>query len=185
MSEHKPKLTLAQLSEENLNKGRHILIVEASDSRRAVALNSGVFSIGRHPQNALVINSKLVSRHHATIAWLQYTEKSSNQKDYCYWIIDGKGKRKRSRNGISINGEKKSLHRLESGDIITIGRDTKITYNYIPNTRETQTFLKYCSSEKAEYKPAQDVNYRETTMVEVTEIDMVKQEYYTSKKDNN
>ena len=126
MSEQKPKLTLAQFSEEDLQKGRHILIVESFDSRRAVALNSAVFSIGRHPQNALVINSKMISRHHATVAWLKYTEKSE-KSDYCYWIIDGKGKRKRSRNGILVNGEKKSLHRLKSGDVITIGIDTKIS----------------------------------------------------------
>lgn len=181
MSDQKPKLTLAQFSADNLLEGRHILIVESSDSRRAVALNSGVFSIGRHPHNSLVINSKLISRHHATIAWLQYSEKSL-KKDYSYWIIDGKGKRKRSRNGISVNGEKKSLHRLQSGDIITIGTDTKITYNYIANTKETQSFLNYCSSEKTEYKSnsSQDINYKETTVVSQEEIEAVRNQHKSS-----
>jgi pSer/pThr/pTyr-binding forkhead associated (FHA) protein len=181
MSEQKPKLTLAQFSEENLQQGRHILIVESSDSRRAVALNSGVFSIGRHPQNSLVVNSKMISRHHATIAWLQYTEKSE-KKDYYYWVIDGKGKSKRSRNGIFVNGKKKSLHRLQSGDIITIGTETKITYNYIPNTKETQSFLRYCSSEKTEYKSAssQDINYKETTIVSQIEIEAARSQYSSS-----
>lgn len=179
MSEQKPKLTLAQFSEDNLQEGRHILIVESSDSRRAVALNSAVFSIGRHPQNSLVINSKMISRHHATVAWLQYTERSE-KSDYCYWIIDGKGKRKRSRNGILVNGAKKSLHRLKSGDVITIGTDTKITYNYIPNTAETQTFLKYCSSEKTEYKSTQEVNYKETTVVTQAEIEAARKQYSSS-----
>lgn len=176
MSEQKPKLTLAQFSEDNLQAGRHIFIVEAADSRRAVALNSAVFSIGRHPQNSLVINSKMISRHHATVAWLQYTEKSG-EKDYCYWIIDGKGKRKRSRNGIHINGEKKSLHRLQSGDVITIGTETKITYNYIPNTKETQSFLKYCSSEKTEYRSDKEVNYKETTFITQAEIEAAKNQH--------
>ena len=178
MSDNKPKLTLAQLSEQDHLRGRHILIVESSDSRRAVALNKGVFSVGRHPQNSLVINSKLVSRHHATIAWLKYTEKSS-KTDYGYWIIDGKGKSKRSRNGISVNGEKKSLHRLQSGDVITIGSETKITYNYIPSTKETQTFLKYCSSEKTEYKSSssQDINYKETTVVSQADIEAFQKEH--------
>lgn len=178
MSEQKPKLTLAQFSEENLHQGRHILIVESSDSRRAVALNTPVFSIGRHPQNSLVINSKMISRHHATIAWLQYSKKAE-KKDHCYWVIDGKGKRKRSRNGIFINGEKKSLHRLQSGDIITIGTETKITYNYIPNTKETQSFLRYCSSEKTEYKSAssKDINYKETTVVSQAEIEAARSQF--------
>ena len=178
MSEKKPKLTLAQFDEHSHLQGRHILIVESSDSRRAVALNSGVFSVGRHPQNSLVINSKLVSRHHATIAWLKYTEKSS-KTDYCYWIIDGKGKRKRSRNGICINGEKKSLHRLQSGDVITIGTETKITYSYIPSTRETQSFLKYCSSEKTEYKSnsSQNINYKETTVVSQEDIEAFQKQH--------
>ena len=179
MSEQKPKLTLAQFSQENLLQGRHILIVESSDSRRAVVLNSAVFSVGRHPQNSLVINSKMVSRHHATIAWLKYTEQSE-KSDYRYWIIDGKGKRKRSRNGIHINGEKKSLHRLKSGDVITIGTEIKITYNYIPHTTETDTFLKYCSIDKTEYKSNQEVNYKETTVISQAEIEAAKKQYSSS-----
>lgn len=176
MSEQKPKLTLSQFNDNNLLEGRHILIVEASDSRRAVALNSSVFSIGRHPQNSLTINANMISRHHATIAWLEYTQQTE-KIDYCYWIIDGKGKSKRSRNGIYINGEKKSLHRLKTGDIITIGTETKITYNYIANTKETQTFLKYCGSEKTEYKSTQEVNYKETMAVSQAEIDAARKQY--------
>lgn len=176
MSEQKHKLTLASFNNNNILEGRHILIVESSDSRRAVALNSSVFSIGRHPQNSLVINSNMISRHHATIAWLEYTSRTE-KLDHCYWIIDGKGKRQRSRNGIFINGEKKSLHRLKSGDVITIGTDTRITYNYIINTKETQSFLKYCSSEKAQYRATQDVNYKETMAVSQAEIDAARKQY--------
>jgi pSer/pThr/pTyr-binding forkhead associated (FHA) protein len=179
MSEQKPKLTLAEFNDSNLIVGRHILIVEASDSRRAVALNSSVFSIGRHPQNSLVINNNMISRHHATIAWLEYSQESE-KIDRCYWVIDGKGKRKRSRNGIYINGEKKSLHRLKSGDVITIGTETKITYNYIVNSKETQTFLKYCSTEKTEYKSTQENNYKETMVVNQAEIDAVRKQYSQS-----
>lgn len=176
MIEGKAKLSLAKLSDSDQQAGRHILIVESSDSRRAVALNRNVFSVGRHPQNSLVINDKLASRHHATIAWLQYAE-NLDRKDYCYWIIDGKGKRKRSKNGILINGEKKSLHRLKSGDIITIGVDTKITYNYIKSTTETQSFLKYCGRDKAEYRSKQKLSYKETTALDGAELAAVKEQY--------
>lgn len=176
MIEGKAKLSLAKLSDSDQQAGRHILIVESSDSRRAVALNRNVFSVGRHPQNSLVINDKLASRHHATIAWLQYAE-NLDRKDYCYWIIDGKGKRKRSKNGILINGEKKSLHRLKSGDIITIGVDTKITYNYIKSTTETQSFLKYCGRDKAEYRSKQKLSYKETTSMGREELEAVREQY--------
>lgn len=164
MADKKPKLALVTFNKSDLLKGKHILIVESQDSRRAVALNTAVFSIGRHPQNALVVSGTLVSRHHATIAWLEYST-DSGQKDYCYWIIDGKGKRKRSRNGISINGTKKSLHRLQSGDVVTIGSETKITYNYIARTTETSEFLNYCDMQKADYQSKGETNYKETVVI--------------------
>ena len=151
----------------DLSKGRHILIVESLESRRAVALNATVFSIGRHPNNSLVLTNHMVSRHHATVAWLKYTEKShdSHKNDYCYWIIDGKGKSKRSRNGISINGDKKSLHRLRSGDLITIGKEIKITYNFISYSSETRDFLHYCDSEKPQYYSPKNDSHKETMII--------------------
>lgn len=176
MSEQKPKLTLSQFGEQDQSEGRHILIIEASISRRALVLSDTVFSIGRHPQNSLVINSKMISRHHATIAWLKYTD-PSGQDDYCYWIIDGKGKRQRSRNGVVVNGDKKSLHRLHSGDVINLGNETKITYSYIQNTTETQTFLKYCSTEKPQYKSQTDESFSQTTVINASDLkDMISQE---------
>ena len=167
MTNKKSKLSLVKFNKADLSKGRHILIVESFESRRAVALNTTVFSIGRHPNNSQVLTSNMVSRHHATVAWLKYSEKSSNSQrnDYCYWIIDGKGKRKRSRNGISINGEKKSLHRLKSGDLITIGKEIKITYNYLSYTSETRDFIQYCDSEKPQYYSPKDNSSHTDTMV--------------------
>ncbi len=165
MANKKPKLTLVKFNKADLLKGKHVLIVESQDSRRAVALNEAVFSIGRHPQNALVLSGTLVSRHHATIAWLEYS-RNSVQRDYCYWIIDGKGKRKRSRNGIFINGTKKSLHRLQPDDIITIGSEIKITYNYIAYSTDTHDFLNYCDSKKTNYLPKDEKNYRETIVMD-------------------
>ena len=164
MADKKPKLTLVKFNKADLQKGKHILIVESQDSRRAVALNKTVFSMGRHPQNALVLSGNLVSRHHATIAWLKYST-DLGQEDYCYWIIDGKGKRQRSRNGILINGAKKSLHRLQSGDIINIGSETKITYNYIAYSTETNEFLNYCDNNKTNYQSKDEKNYKETIVL--------------------
>lgn len=153
MADNKSKLTLVKLNKADLAKGRHVLIVESPESRRAVALNVNVFSIGRHPHNDLVISDQLASRHHATVAWMRYSE-GTDKVDYSYWIIDGKGKRQRSRNGIYINDQKKSLHRLTSGDVIWIGDHIKISYNYITYNTDSSQFLNYCSEAKTSFKPS-------------------------------
>ena len=167
MVDTKSKLTLIKLNKAEMAKGRHVLIVESPESRRAVSLNSHVFSIGRHPHNDLVLSDPLASRHHATVAWMRYTE-DGQKADYSYWIIDGKGKRKRSRNGIVINGKKKSLHRLIAGDIIRIGTGTKISYNYVTYTTDSSQFLKYCDKNRTEYKAtsSQQKSYKETVVIE-------------------
>lgn len=167
MAENKPKLNLVKLNQADLAKGRHVLIVESPESRRAVSLNSHVFSLGRHPNNDLVINDPLASRHHATIAWMRYTE-DDQKVDYSYWIIDGKGKRKRSRNGIIINNKRKSLHRLSTGDVIRIGNAIKISYNYITYSTDSSQFLKYCDKDRTEYKSdfSQEKSYKETIVIE-------------------
>jgi pSer/pThr/pTyr-binding forkhead associated (FHA) protein len=166
MAVQKPKLTLVKLNQADLTKGRHVLIVESPESRRAVSLNNNVFTIGRHPQNDLMINDVLASRHHATVAWMRYAEGS--RSDYSYWIIDGKGKRQKSRNGILINGKRKSLHRLISGDIILIGSDIKISYNYITYNTDNSQFLNYCGSANRQYRPtfADHKSYKDTVVID-------------------
>ncbi|BAZ46753.1 hypothetical protein NIES4102_37930 [Chondrocystis sp. NIES-4102] len=165
MTAQKPKLTLVKLNQADLARGRHVLIVESPESRRAVSMNNNVYTIGRHPQNDLIINDALASRHHATVAWMRYTE-GGEKIDYAYWIIDGKGKRQRSRNGITVNGKKKSLHRLVSGDIVLIGNDIKITYNYIAYNTDNSQFLNYCNTAKATYKSnLEDAKYYKDTII--------------------
>jgi pSer/pThr/pTyr-binding forkhead associated (FHA) protein len=163
MTEKNPKLVLIPFELADLQRGKHILIVESSESKRAVTLNVNIFSIGRHPNSSLVLNDILVSRHHATITWLRYSE-NDREQDCGYWIIDGKGKKQRSRNGVFVNGTQKSLHRLVSGDVINLGTDIKMTYNYIPNTTENRDFLKYCDSAKPQYSSSNTTNYKDTTI---------------------
>ena len=167
MADNQSKLTLVKLNKADLAKGRHVLIVESPESRRAVSLNSHVFSVGRHPNNDLVINDPLASRHHATVAWMRYSE-AGDKVDYSYWIIDGKGKRKRSRNGIIVNGKKKPLHRLVSGDVIRIGNGIKISYNYVTYTTDSSQFLNYCDRDRTEYRApsSQEKSYKETVVIE-------------------
>lgn len=167
MADTKSKLTLVKLNKAELAKGRHVLIVESPESRRAVSLNSHVFSIGRHPHNDLVINDPLASRHHATVAWMRYTEEG-HPADYSYWIIDGKGKSKRSRNGIYIEGKKKSLHRLTNGDVIRIGDSIKISYSYVTYTTDSSQFLNYCDRERTQYtsSSSKEKSYKDTVVIE-------------------
>ena len=177
MVDNQSKLTLVNINKADLAKGRHVLIVESPESRRAVSLNANVFSIGRHPNNDLVISDSLASRHHATVAWMRYTEGSKS--DYSYWIIDGKGKRKRSRNGVFVNGVKKTLHRLTSGDVVSLGNNIKISYSYIPYSTDNSQFLNYCDrgGSNNEYQPLvrkdkslQETVFEDTAMIEETII---------------
>lgn len=167
MADKKSKLTLVELNKADLAKGRHVLIVESPESRRAVSLNVNVFSMGRHPNNDLILNDPLASRHHATVAWMRYTD-DGLKSDYSYWIIDGKGKRKRSRNGIFVNGKRKSLHRLTSGDTVAIGNNIKISYSYIAYSTDSSQFLNYCNEEKAEYNSifTDNKSYKETAIID-------------------
>ena len=169
MSDRQSKLTLVNINKADLAKGRHVLIVESPESRRAVSLNVNVFSIGRHPNNDLIISDTLASRHHATVAWMRYTE-DGDKSDYSYWIIDGKGKRKRSTNGVFVNGVKKSLHRLTSGDIVTLGNNIKMSYSYIPYSTDSSQFLDYCGNRSSKYKPMVNKNKscQHTVIVEDT-----------------
>ena len=166
MTDNHPKLTLVNINKADLAKGKHVLIVQSPETSRAVSLNVNVFSIGRHPNNDLIISDALASRHHATVAWMRYTE--GDNSDYSYWIIDGKGKRKKSTNGVYINGQKKSLHRLTSGDIIKIGNNIKMSYSYIPYSTDNSQFLDYCDGGSSKYKPIvnKDKSYKETVVIE-------------------
>ena len=121
----------------NTSAGKPILIIDSFEFTKTVSLNSNVFSIGRHPQCSLVINDPLISRHHATIVWLREEGKSEK---YAHWIIDGKGQKHRSKNGILVNGQKTFLHRLCPQDVVTFivnsGNHTSITYSLVTDTTE-------------------------------------------------
>ena len=137
----RPMFSLAKITEHDFAQERPVLIVEFPGFKKGFNLNREVFCIGRHPSNYLVFEDKQVSRCHATIAWLKYQDNHGNW-ERAHWIIDGKGKKRRSRNGILINGIKKSTHRLNDGDIITIGKNIKITYLFVTNNTQNNNMLK-------------------------------------------
>ncbi len=75
-------------------------------------------TIGRAPDNAVVIDDPRASRYHAHI-------KSADEGSYT--IVDGaliNGQLRRSANKVFINGEPRYEHQLKNGDRVTIGAST-------------------------------------------------------------
>src|SRR5437773_3730862 len=77
-----------------------------------------VCTIGRAPDNAIVLDDPRASRYHSHI---KSTENGS------FAIVDGaiiNGQLRRSANKVFVNGEAEFEHQLKSGDRITIGAST-------------------------------------------------------------
>lgn len=111
-----------------------ILIVESPGLMKTITLDSELFTIGRHHNCSLVLSDKMISRYHATVAWLKDPLDSGMS---AYWIVDGKGEKQRSTNGIKVNGVKTKMHRLDEGDVIILAKDIKLTYSRIVDSVES------------------------------------------------
>ncbi|MEA5509602.1 EAL domain-containing protein [Crocosphaera sp. UHCC 0190] len=114
-------------------QARHIIIIEDRKYRQTICLQEETYSIGRHPQNSIVINSYQASRHHGTLM----RRKNRMTNEYCYWIVDGDLDGNKSRNGVYVNGDKCLVKELKSGDLINFGCEVNATYyglNELSNT---------------------------------------------------
>ncbi|MBE9079754.1 FHA domain-containing protein [Romeria aff. gracilis LEGE 07310] len=100
-----------------------ILIIEDSQGRREILLDSSVYSIGRDPKCDIRLASQFVSRHHATLVQLPKDESS-----FYYRIVDGNLKGKPSANGMLINGRKFEAHDLRNEDEIVFGPQARAIY---------------------------------------------------------
>jgi adenylate cyclase len=93
-------------------------IIDASGSQTDFTLDmQTICTIGRSPDNCVVLDDPRASRHHAHI---KYAEGE-------YSILDGVvvgGQLRRSANKVFINGEQRYEHRLKDGDRVTIGAST-------------------------------------------------------------
>lgn len=88
-------------------------------------------SIGRAPDNAIVLDDPRASRYHAHI---------NSAEDGTYTLVDGaliNGQLRRSANKVFINGEPHYEYRLENGDRITIGAST-LRFEQAPQERTTE-----------------------------------------------
>ncbi len=103
----------------------HRLVISSPSFRRMIDLYDSYYSIGRHPNNTIVIPEQGLSRRHATLI------KKQIHDGYAYYIIDGDLEGHRSKNGIFINGEKRLEHELKHGDIIAFTSEIKASYQVI------------------------------------------------------
>lgn len=94
-------------------------------------LSGAVCTIGRAPDNAVVIDDPRASRYHAHI-------KSGG--DGTFTMVDGavvNGQLRRSANKVFINGEPHYEYQLKNGDRITIGAST-LRFEQAPEERTTE-----------------------------------------------
>lgn len=79
-------------------------------------------TIGRRLENDIHLKSPGVSRYHATL----YRWQDS------FWIFDGVGKDRPSKNGISVNHRRCQNRQLKHGDVITFDENTRALFLQLP-----------------------------------------------------
>jgi adenylate cyclase len=94
-------------------------------------LQQGGCTIGRAPDNTVVLDDPRASRYHAHV---------KPADDGSYVIVDGaviNGQLRRSANKVFINGESHYEHLLKNGDRVTIGAST-LRFEQAPQERTTE-----------------------------------------------
>src|ERR1044071_3590560 len=87
-------------------------ITDASGRAWAATLTrQGVCTIGRAPDNTVVLNDPRASRHHAHVRF----------RDGSYFIVDGSPDGKLSANHVFVNGQQHLEHALRDADRVQIG----------------------------------------------------------------
>ncbi len=129
----------------NLKRTRHLLVIDEGEGHRVIELKASSYFVGRDPTNAIVLDSKDVSRQHAI--FLRLT--SANPNDYNFLLIDGNLQGTASSNGTRVNAEPCLSTRLCHGDQIRFGCQAKANY-LILDPLTDQEFKDYC--QKGEYE---------------------------------
>ncbi len=129
-------------------ENRYILVLEDNYSRWTISLEESNYSLGRHSSNSIVIDSKQVSRKHATL--IKKINHKTNQ--HSFWILDGDLEGKKSQNGIFVNGQKCLIHQLKDGDLINFGCEVNASYHVVPHAAISESFIDKNTANK--FKPA-------------------------------
>lgn len=142
------KERLKDLMNSNNNSIRHILALESGLWKKTFFLDKNTYSIGRNSTNSLVIHHRVISRNHANLVRVNYTNmKTKNDSHSIFWIVDGDLKGNKSTNGIYINGKQYFCHQLQPGDIIFLGGvEVKAKYDIVD--LQSKTFFSLSSSNK-------------------------------------
>ncbi|WP_144873898.1 FHA domain-containing protein, partial [Hyella patelloides] len=123
-------------------KIRHLIVIKDRRGKRVIPLTEDTYSLGRSPENAIVLYGSSVSRQHATIT----RATTPSDKLAPFSIIDGSLKGIKSTNGLLINGNKCDHHVLRHGDFIEFGNTVKVTYYTLFNLLDRE-FTEFCEIE--------------------------------------
>jgi diguanylate cyclase (GGDEF)-like protein len=111
------------------NQFYYVLVIEDENSRKTILLDEANYSIGRDSRNKIVLDSKKVSRFHATL--LRRT--SPSNRSFSYWLLDGDLQGNRSTNGIFINDKRCLVQELKHDDNIRLGLEIQMNYYMLDN----------------------------------------------------
>jgi len=105
----------------------HVIRIEYDGQVKFVRLKNAVYSIGRSPKNAIVIDHHKVSREHCLI--VPATDEF-NDSETIYYLVDGNLNGKPSSNGLFVDLKRWTLkHQLRTGDVVGIGtREVSLSY---------------------------------------------------------
>jgi len=131
---------MSQNQEEEREKIRHLLVVQDLKGQRTIPLLETTYSLGRDSRNAIVLQSRSVSRQHAIL--LRVT--IPNTEQYAFRIIDGNFKGKRSTNGLFVNGSKCFSHHLQHGDVVAFGNHKAQAKYYTISNLSEEAFSESC-----------------------------------------
>lgn len=136
---------------------RHVLVIN-DGKRRAIALDSAAYSIGRDESNAIVLDSPTISRKHAILLRLP----TPGQNTYRYRLIDGDSSGNRSANGVFVNDKRCNSQELADGDRIGLGR--KIRASYLIVSMGEAEFIRYLESTDFQSLKSDAVNPKATVV---------------------
>ncbi len=112
----------------------HILLYTTDDEQKILLLESSSYTIGRHEANSIILDSMTASRHHAYLIRIF----DPNKKRYFFRVFDGDFNGKRSRNGLWINGKRRSAYTLKDHDVISFGEDFLIKYHIVSDRHDSR-----------------------------------------------
>ncbi len=141
----------------NDNPLKHILGIELNTGKKTLFLENNTYTIGRSSSNNIIINNRVISRHHSTLIQVIYQNIQTNTQEKEFWILDGDLKGNKSTNGIFVNGKKRLLHQLKAGDIIVLGgMEVRAKYDIVDI--KSKTFYSLINQNSANESSSEEIN---------------------------